>query len=401
MKLDVYNIAKYLVFFLLLFYNSQGVFFPSGLMISKVVLGVILVIEVICLVLSFSSIKKSVVNAIFLLVLLNIIYYLLSDKQFNISANVGTNYTFNSLSTWSAIKEICFNLMFFFVAFYLSQKNKLIELNIKQFFFVFYALAVMRYFVTANSLIMETGSEYFTSNSGYSFVHLLPFLFLIKRKDISIILLFISLGFIMFSAKRGAIIIGVLFSLQYVYNLYIKNAGSKLFSNIFIAFLILFIASFFVYDIYLNNIYLQSRLESTLEGDSSGRDFFYSQMWNYWSSSSNGIWTYLFGFGFAASAKISGLYAHNDWLELLTMSGVLGVVIYIIFFIQLFKFSKNKLLISRDKNILYSIILVWFFKTLFSMGYNDSDMVPILILLGYIIGKYNRVNSERNIILNS
>lgn len=163
---------------------------------------------------------------------------------------------------------------------------------------------------------------------------------------------------------------------------------------------ILLVGCYFIYDVYYNNEYLQFRMNRTLEGDSSGRDYFYSQMWNYWANSSSGL-NYLFGFGFAASVKITGLYAHNDWLELLTMSGLFGVIIYIIFFVQLIKFSLKYSLTIQDKNIILSILLVWFLKTLFSMGYGDFGMNTILILLGYIVGKYNRANYAKNTISNT
>lgn len=402
MKLDIKNILKYVVFFLLLFYTSQGIFLPTGLMISKVVLGVLLFIEVICFILSFSSFRKPVINALFILVLLNIIYYIFSEKHFYVAGNIGNSNALNHFYTWVTIKDICFNLLFFFIAFYLSKKNKITESNVKCFFYILFAMSIIEYFTNSNFIKTETGLDEYTNNVGYSFVHLMPFIFLIKRKDISMIFLFISLGFIMFAAKRGAIIIGILFSLLYIYNLYLKNAGHKFFRNIIIALILLLIVSFLVYNIYLSSDYLQLRMEDTLEGNSSGRNIFFAQMWNYWSNSFNSIWNFLFGFGFASSIKITGLYAHNDWLELLTMSGVFGVIIYLQFFLQLIKFLNKYELSFQDRNIFISIFIIWFLKTLFSMGYGDIEMIPIIILLGYLVGKYNSAkliqkNSIKNI----
>lgn len=200
----------------------------------------------------------------------------------------------------------------------------------------------------------------------------------------------------MISAKRGAILIAFVSILHFLYFYYIKNNKKNILKNALIFLFILASIFLSVMYIYNNNDFLQLRFEMTLEGDSSLRDYLYQQMFDYWSSSYNSLWNFIFGFGFLSSVSITGLYAHNDWLELLTMSGLFGVVIYLILFIQIFKFIRIKYIDSKDRNIVISILIIWFLKTIFSIGYFDVTLINILFLLGYIVGKYYVMNKTIN-----
>ena len=96
----------------------------------------------------------------------------------------------------------------------------------------------------------------------------------------------------------------------------------------------------------------------------------------------------IFGYGFAGSLKLSGTgsYAHNDWLELLSNYGLIGVLLYFILFIFAIKEITNK---NRkiDKQILmYTIIGMWFSTTLFSMWYTAITSSIQVILIAYLIG---------------
>lgn len=391
MKINLYNLTKYVVFILIIIYYLQGVIYNQGNIIGKISILFLLSIAAIFFILSFNYIKRPVINAIFLLIILNLIYYLFSSNQFSITANYMSNISV--FNTTSAIKEILFNLLLFFVSFYLTIKNKISDKDLIVFFLCVFILTILKYFTSARTLSAELGRDEFINNISYNFIHLLPFIFFIKRKYLSIILLFISLIFIMFSAKRGAIIIGIFFTFFYVYKIYFKDSRKILIRNIFFSIFVFLIATMIIYNIYNDNVYLQFRMEQTMMGSSSGRDVIFTKLWHNWIDGSNNLLNLLFGFGFAASVKISGSFAHNDWLELLTMAGILGVIIYFIFFMQLIAVSKKQSISIQDKNIIISIILIWFLKSLFSMGYSDLFMFPISILLGYIIARNtNNIN---------
>ena len=94
-------------------------------------------------------------------------------------------------------------------------------------------------------------------------------------------------------------------------------------------------------DIMMQNDYFQTRLTSTLEGNSSGRDEIYSHIWNVFNNSN--MFHYLFGYGAQGSFIMTAKFAHSDWLELLINQGLLGFIIYINYIIIISFFPINML----------------------------------------------------------
>lgn len=108
-------------------------------------------------------------------------------------------------------------------------------------------------------------------------------------------------------------------------------------------------------------------MENMLEGNVSGRDRIYANIFNGWLDSDNFI-NLLFGYGFAGSRLLSGSghFAHNDWLELLSNFGLLGVTIYIVLFYSASKFIRNNKW-GSDKKIIFirkSILIKYIFNYL-------------------------------------
>lgn len=155
----------------------------------------------------------------------------------------------------------------------------------------------------------------------------------------------------------------------------------------------------FSYDFYISNEFLINRIQKIDEGG-SGRDFIFLNLLNNWLESDS-ILTYLFGFGFVSTIKYSGTgnLAHNDWLELLTNFGLLGVFVYLSVFYALFRFLLYSKVEKEDKLMLLAIVLIWFLQTLFSMYYTVSTTVLTSVLLGYLFGKYHHNRSAKNRII--
>ncbi|MCF0206128.1 MAG: O-antigen ligase family protein [Bacteroidales bacterium] len=131
---------------------------------------------------------------------------------------------------------------------------------------------------------------------------------------------------------------------------------------------------------------LQARFQETIDGNSSGRDAIYSNILdNFFKTDSPK--QILFGNGFASSPIVTGgRYAHNDWLEILCGQGILGVILYALFFLFVFQYTFKKSLTRNERYAALSIFVIWLLKSLFSMGYVDIQTLPLTILLGYIIG---------------
>lgn len=131
-----------------------------------------------------------------------------------------------------------------------------------------------------------------------------------------------------------------------------------------------------------------------IEGDSSGRDEIYANIFNAWYNN-NSVIHFLFGFGFAGSTALSGvgLLAHNDWLELLSNFGLLGVSIYLYFFYAGYSSIKNQTWNDNRKIIMFTILSIWFLTSLFSMGYTSDGGYYRAVLIAFLLG------GSKNIIL--
>ena len=125
------------------------------------------------------------------------------------------------------------------------------------------------------------------------------------------------------------------------------------------------------------------RVAGTLEGNSSGRDSIFKQCWDIFLNSN--VLGMLFGHGASATVGIIGIAAHNDWLEILVNQGLLGVTVYLFFWIAFYK--TFRLDNSREtKPVIGSVMLIYFAATLFSMSYSAMTL-PSTLALGYCLAR--------------
>ena len=139
----------------------------------------------------------------------------------------------------------------------------------------------------------------------------------------------------------------------------------------------------YVNTLYSNNEYFQGRIESTLEGHSSGRDTIANTLINSFMQDTN-IFQVLFGRGADSTVEIAGNYAHNDWLEILTNQGIIGVIIFLIYWVNYWKEIRSMRCKSNYRYILTLIFIIYFLSTLFSMSYNQVTTISAL-LMGYCL----------------
>lgn len=143
--------------------------------------------------------------------------------------------------------------------------------------------------------------------------------------------------------------------------------------------------------------YFAERVEDTLEGNSSGRDAIYSSLLDHMLSRDN-IGEIIFGEGLNKTVAISGLFAHNDWLELGINQGLIGIVVYILYFVGLWADVRQ---LKRQNKLIYRVLSMAFFimfaLTLFSMSYNSLTLGMKLILgisLAQIYGEKDCANLQ-------
>lgn len=260
---------------------------------------------------------------------------------------------------------------------------------------VIYSVAL---FILINSrFISVQGSLGNANNSSYVFLQLIPLLvFFSNRKNIQYVLLFLVFGAIVISSKRGALLITLVCLFAFFSSK--LNMSNKRDRNriITLAILTFVIYAGFLYYEYTHNNYFNERMESIFEKDSSGREEYYATLWYYYNSFFS-LTEKIFGRGLYASVAIVGNYAHNDWLEYLVSFGLFGCLLYVIYYISLFRFYfKTKYINNEQSHSLLITIIILFMSTLFSMSFTGMT-VFISCSLGYSISYLELIVSRRNV----
>lgn len=370
----------YFIVIVYILYNLQGVLYSVGSIISQTLLFILLFI---C---GFYCIKT-----VFILRNNFIIYSLVLFLLINIGGYVF--YTgVNSYLAFSHLKGIMTCFLPFFITYYIAKKGTLGSNIFEIFFYALLVLYIIMFGKFQNEISVQYDTENVVNNISYCFVRLIPLLFFVRRKwFVNIILLSIITFFVITGAKRGAIITGLLGICIYIFYLFKLNRNKSLYSRLAFFFILIFCLFYFA-EMFFYNEYVVNRFMKLSEGDISERDFIYKKIFSTWFNSPD-IFHTLFGFGFISSVKITNSLAHNDWLELLSNFGLVGVFCYLILFLSFARFIRNKNLLMNEKFSYFTIIVIWFFTTFFSTWYNSIDNIPLYLLLGYMIGdKGNKIN---------
>ncbi|WP_368570868.1 O-antigen ligase family protein [Acinetobacter haemolyticus] len=378
MKINVNKFSVNFLFFLIIIYFSQGALYPTGHFVAKISLLFIFGISFSFLIKSIllNNNKSIVYYSLLALIILNTIGFLFESK-FD-----GTNF--------EQFKFILIVLLPFFPFYYLSLKGYLKEEKIVFLFLLILPVVILSFYNSEKSIIQNYAWEVenVVNNKGYFFLALIPFVFLIKNKILSISSLLVIFFYIIQSSKRGAVVLALLALIVFIIYQFSMINRKKIIQSSLLSLIGLIFITKFAIDIYMSNEYLISRLQKIDDGG-SGRDIIYKNLWSNWVDS-NSLLNYLFGFGFVSTLIYSGTgnLAHNDWLELLTNFGLLGVLIYVIFFSSIFTFILQKDIDKKSRFTLICVFLIAFFQTFFSMFYTSATNLFLIILLAYLLGSY-------------
>ena len=277
---------------------------------------------------------------------------------------------------------------------YVFAKKKLLTVNLIYCWTpIFILLSIYSFYqyynhLLNNAILAGSSDTEFTNNLGYVFVSLLPLVF-IKQKNTVLQYFYIAICaiFIVAGVKRGAILIGGI-AIIYFFLVSIRNSkGKKKFSSILILSLAAITASYYISNFIETSDYFSYRLQNTLEGNTSGRDQIFSEIWEVFSN--EGFFQMLFGNGANSSIYFTGLLAHNDWLEILINQGLLGVIIFSSYNINLYK-SWIRYKANQDIGVcLGGLFIVLFLKTFFSMSYTEYTLYTC-IAFGYCAAYISR-----------
>lgn len=367
-----------IILILFLVYNLQGVFYESGGIISQsLILLVILIAFISFIKVILSHPNDKVVTIWMIFILLNIFYYL---GSLNWNRSLDVNH----------LKGILSGMLPFFVFYESGKKGKDLITSFKLFFIVALIVTIVTYFRNKTQFMIEYQTDNVVNNMAYSFIPLVPFVFLFKGKVIlqySFVLLIAT--FVILGSKRGAIVSCIFSMICFMYYTYKDLSGKSIYNKI-ILILLSFSAIYIVYSVFLGNSFILQRFERVAEGQISHRDVIYRTIWNYWLNASS-VFNLLFGFGFVASVEITGKYlAHNDWLEVFSNMGLMGVIIYASLIYQSYKLKNNFYASSIWHQMLVTIMLTWIIMTIFTTRYNGLVSIYSNVLIGYITGLSHR-----------
>lgn len=362
-----------------LLYNLQGILYSSGGLLSQVLLAIILVWSIfyffkVNLIQSFPIYIKGL-NILLIMFCIYGTFLIISGKQLYISEVGVTN-----VRNIDYLKSILISLLPIYPMYYYARRNQFTYKHLYIWFYFFLIVVLLQYFRTQREMLDMVTADEVTNNSGYLFVSLLPCLVIYRRKRlIQYIFLSISVFFILASVKRGAILIGVLSSIFIiVYNI-LNSSRKTRFWTLLLSVFILFISWQVVSHMMETNDYFHLRMEQTLDGDDSNRSSMYKNLFDVFEKQSSFI-QMLFGRGAWGTLTVNMNFAHNDWLEILINQGLLGILIFLVYWILFFIESRNDKLSKSSRFCLFLIFFICLSKTIFSMSYSDMNIYIVSVL---------------------
>lgn len=376
-------------------YYLQDTLYPSGIINQSIQLILILMglISVGFYVLQGNR-TVSMINASLLLIGMYFIY----GTQIILFGD-GIEWTADSTYLKDSLDSLL-PIVFFFMQ---TKLGLLTQQRIRIYTIYILVVIIARFNSFGEHLSVTLDADITTNNLGYMFVSAIPLVyFFYKRNFLQYFLLAVILFFILSGMKRGAIAIGAICLMIFIYyGIKNKNNRKNFYTYLLLGLMILG-TIYYVRSLLETNEYFISRVQRTLDGDTSNRDIIYSGIWNTIINEQN-LFNILFGHGANSTVRYSGTFAHQDWLETACNNGLLGTILLSTFFIimgfEVWKSSKY------FPSYLYYCFLTLFFtslsKTLFSMSIQNLDMYQSMLLgyFTYYISKFDKVSFYRKNLL--
>ena len=358
--------------------------------------GITVVFMVIDIIIHNFNLKKLIVNEFIILL-------------FFVGYSVVTSILFANFknSAFDGIFQLFQNLILLVVTMYIIIRDRSIKFISLSFVFVMlvmaiYALGNMEDFDSRLSLTEETNANVLGHNAMCALM-LLPLF--IKPKNllhncILIICAVIFICTIVLSGSRMSFICLVVFILLFFLKLYPASLNKISSSSRAIKVIVGIVACIGVLYLImpaLKGTLMYERLESlftlvdTGDGDGQGRIYLYERAWEFFKSNP------LCGIGYANFAPMNyGAYSHSTYAELLACSGILGLIIYLLFYRAMYKrVKKVKMLKLDNRNETIRLTMMIALSVIVVLGIGEIVFYKInyYIIFGLIIG-YGIISQE-------
>lgn len=351
--------------------------------VSVLCLGFLFLVSFFYMFKVFLESKNIVISTLLIFVLLLSIYgiqFIMSGERLYIAAGEG-----RFITNREYLMLIYQSILPIFPFYYFARHNKLTVALMQKWILVFFVVVIMSYIKNQYLIMSSLGmsEDGLTNNAGYEFLALFPLISLCnKNRLIQNILFIVCLIFIIFSIKRGAIIVGII-----AYTWFLLNSSGKSGKSRFKTLLLVGLASVVIYNLFTyliaTNDYFLIRYEETLDGNTSGRDSIYQSLIHTYTHESTFI-QQLFGRGAYGTLKVADNVAHNDWLELLIDLGLFGFIVYFVYWISLIKTWISSKVNKEIYLALGLFVIIYLSKTFFSMSYSDMPIYSTIVF-GYCL----------------
>lgn len=367
-------------------YWLQDVVYAGGGMISRLCLVLILLISLFFFkeqIVKYNS--NNVLKSLNILLVMFLLYggYLIIDTPF-----VTTYEGIIKTPSHYYLKDALISILSIHSFYVIFKENRITEPMMKIWTIVILGLVTLIF--TMRGLdqqvqLQEMVDADGANNFAYLFVQTIPLICFFHRMTWIQYIIFAYCGFfIILGFKRGALLMYGIMLIMYIYNNLLNSSAKAKFITIVSVIFLLIIAAQYVSYLSNESAFFEYRVEQTLSGDSSGRDHIYSDAINHFLYGSSDM-GFLFGYGAWSSTKISNNFAHNDWLEIASDQGVLGVILFISFFTSYYK-GWNRLK-KDDFYVYYGIgFLLIFIRSFFSMSITNIFFAAS-IGIGYCLVK--------------
>ena len=365
-------------------YNLQGFLYPQGL-INQLLQFIMLfwALSVSSRYILPNNEMPRLMRATLALVYMYVIYglvYLISGHQVYFhdggspSSYVYLQYSLNSLLP-------------IFLFYHYSIKGYLTEKRLRVYLLFMLVVTIIEFQYHKSVVYLLTGYTEITNNVGYSFLELMPMTYLYYKKPMwQFVILFVLIFFILLGMKRGAILIGAICFLYFMFKMW--KAATTFTHRFLILSLSIAIIILVVWQVNImleTSDYFVYRIAKTMEGDTSGRDTVAKEiLTKFWGQSS--ILNLLFGHGANSTIAYAGNYAHNDWLETLCNNGFIGIFLLLNFYFSMLKSALrvNPKTCPHLRTAFLILFIIALTKTLFSMSIQDMGL-STTIMIGYLM----------------
>lgn len=231
-------------------------------------------------------------------------------------------------------------------------------------FSIMFLLYVYFSFASQARIQLNRDMDHAVLNYAYNILVFLPLVLLIKNSTVRSVLLFLGIGTLFLSFKRGPLVILPVMYIAYQFAIPDSRLSlSSKFSRLFVAGFF-FCMLFYIVDV-ISGGFLSNRFTISELQDGSNR----AEMWSLALEdiSNRDFASLLIGKGSGSSIELLSSGVHNEWLEFIFTYGLIGALIYFFFGVSLFrKYLRLKKRASEFAPIIGVLVAFWSVVGIFS-----------------------------------